>query len=302
MQLREDQDYIFGRFHLDSRERILLDDGKVVPITLKAFDILFVLVQRSGHIVEKGELMKQVWPNAFVEEANITQHVYKLRRVLGVSPDGRQYIETVPRRGYRFIGAIRERRDQHFSLVMRRRNDETEKTANAAIQTGLVTSSISLAILPFANEGVDPDAEYLSDGITESLISTLSELPHLRIMSRRTVFQYRDREIDPLQIGRDLNVRAVVTGRVLQVGDALIIKIEMVDAVDGSYLWHGQYNRRIQDVFKVQEAISRTISDKLQIRIKEEMRSGILERNQNSSTISLLEQPADSPVESRAGV
>src|SRR5262249_20339094 len=268
VQTKSGHDYIFGRFYLNTRERILLCDGKAVPITLKAFDTLFVLVRSSGHIVEKGQLMQLLWPDAFVEEANLTQYIYKLRKILGVSPDGRRYIETVARRGYRFTASITEVKHEDDILKIERRAGRTT-IDNQAI-THLETRTISLAIMPFANDSADPDAEYLTDGITESLIRILLALPQLRIMSLNTVLRYKDRQMDPQQIGRDLKVRAVVTGRVLQIGDVLSIKIEMIDAMDGSYLWNKQYNSRIQDIFKVQEAISRTISEKLQVRINYE--------------------------------
>ncbi len=130
MQTKEGQDYIFGRFYLNARERILLCEGKTVPITLKAFDTLFALIKSRGHIVEKDELMEQVWPNAYVEESNLTQHVYKLRKILGVSPDGCQYIETVPGRGYRFTAAIKEVEHEDDSLVVQSHADATTDAAD----------------------------------------------------------------------------------------------------------------------------------------------------------------------------
>jgi serine/threonine-protein kinase len=125
----------------------------------------------------------------------------------------------------------------------------------------------SLAILPLANASGDPDAEYLTDGITESIINNLSQLPKLRVMARSTVFRYKGKEVDPLQVGRDLGVRALVTGRVLQRGDVLIIKVEMVDAEDGSHLWGEQYNRKLSDIFTTEEEISSVISEKLRLRL-----------------------------------
>ena len=178
MQAMEDQDYIFGPFYLNTRERILSCDGKAVPMTLKAFNILFVLVQNCGHIVAKSALMKEVWPNAFVEEANLTQHIYLLRKVLGVKADGRQYIETIPRRGYRFTPATSE------SIPG---SDDTGISTRAAGKSP-ETTIISLAIVPFALAGVESDVEVLGNQITESLASILSGLPQLRIMSRNIVF------------------------------------------------------------------------------------------------------------------
>ncbi len=125
----------------------------------------------------------------------------------------------------------------------------------------------SLAVLPFENVGSDPDAEYFSDGITESIIQNVSEFPAVRVMARSTVFRYKGLATDPLAVGRQLNVRAVLTGRVLQRGDRLIIGTELVDAMDGSRLWGKNYEQRVQDVFTVQEQITREISDSLRLKL-----------------------------------
>jgi serine/threonine protein kinase/Tfp pilus assembly protein PilF len=125
----------------------------------------------------------------------------------------------------------------------------------------------SLAILPLVNASGDPDAEYLSDGITESIINTLSQLPKLRVMARSTVFRYKGGEVDPQVVGRELGVRAVLTGRVLQRGELLIIKAEMADAEDGSHLWGEQYSRKLSDIFTIEEEISREISEKLRLKL-----------------------------------
>ncbi len=125
----------------------------------------------------------------------------------------------------------------------------------------------SLAILPLINGGGDPDTEYLSDGITESIINNLSQLPKLRVMARSTVFRYKRKEVDPQRAGQEMGVRAVLTGRVLQRGDLLVIKAELVDTEDGSHLWGEQYNRKLSDIFTIEEEISREISAKLRLKL-----------------------------------
>ena len=125
----------------------------------------------------------------------------------------------------------------------------------------------SLAILPLINGGEDPDTEYLSDGITESIINNLSQLPKLRVMARSTVFRYKGKEVDPQRVGQELGVRATLSGRVLQRGEHLIIKTELVDTDDGSHLWGEQYNRKLSDIFTIEEEISREISDKLRLKL-----------------------------------
>ena len=136
----------------------------------------------------------------------------------------------------------------------------------------------SLAVLPFRNESADPNLEYLSDGITESLINGLSQLPKLRVMARSTVFRYKGKEVDPQKVGQDLRVQAAVTGRVEQRGDNLIIAAEMVDVEKGSQLWGGQYTRKVTEIFAIQEEISKEISEKLRIRLTSEEQKRLTKR------------------------
>jgi len=130
----------------------------------------------------------------------------------------------------------------------------------------------SLAILPLMNTSNDPEREYLSDGITESIINTLSQIPELRVMARSTVFRYKGREVDPLEVGRALNVRAILTGKVLQLGQNLIIKAELVDVADGSQLWGEQYDRKPGDILAIQREISREITSKLRLKLSGEQK------------------------------
>jgi serine/threonine-protein kinase len=141
----------------------------------------------------------------------------------------------------------------------------------------------SIAILPLENEGADPNAEYLSDGITESIIDNLGQLPKLRVMARSTVFRYKGRQADPLAIGNELNVRAVLTGRVRQLGDNLVIKAELVDVADGSRLWGEQYRRKFEDIFAVEEEISREISEKLRLRLSGDEKKRLAKRATENS-------------------
>jgi serine/threonine-protein kinase len=131
----------------------------------------------------------------------------------------------------------------------------------------------SVAVLPFANQGGDPNNEYLSDGITEGVINSLSRLPQLRVMARTTVFRYKGHEDDPQKIGRDLGVGAVLVGRLQPRGDLLTVQAELVDVANGSQLWGEQYNRKLADLLAVQDEISREISDKLRLRLTGEEKS-----------------------------
>lgn len=142
-----------------------------------------------------------------------------------------------------------------------------------ALASGLIYFSYfrrsinSVAILPFTNDSNDPNAEYLSDGITESIINSLSQLPRLKVMSRTAVFRFKGRNVDPQEVGRSLNVGAVLMGRFVKLGDRLVIKTELIDVSDGSQIWGAEYNNSLSDIFAVQDEISRTISEKLHFRL-----------------------------------
>ncbi|HEY3137136.1 MAG TPA: protein kinase, partial [Blastocatellia bacterium] len=136
----------------------------------------------------------------------------------------------------------------------------------------------SIAVLPFVNTTADPNSEYLSDGITESLINSLSQLPNLAVKSRSSVFRYKGRETDPQAAGKDLGVRAVLTGRMVQRGDALSISVELVDAQNNNHLWGQQYNRKLSDVLAVQEDIAKEISDRLRLKLSGEEQKQLTKR------------------------
>jgi adenylate cyclase len=125
----------------------------------------------------------------------------------------------------------------------------------------------SIAVLPFDNQNRDPDTDYLSDGIPESIINSLSQLPQLRVMARSTVFSYKGKDVDPRKVGHDLGVGAVLMGRLIQQGDNLAIRTELVNVADGTEIWGQQYNRKLADVFAVQEEIAREISEKLSLKL-----------------------------------
>ena len=245
----------FGSFRLDAYERVLLRDGRLVPLPAKVLSTLLLLVRNNGRVVEKEVLMNEVWPDEYVEEGNLAQHIFILRKALGESTENPNYIETVPRRGYRFVAKMIE---------------PGEKTDDKGID--------SLAVLPFVNASNDPNMEYLSDGITEGVMHSLSGLPQLKVMARSTVFRYKGAGIDPQEAGHRLRVRAAMVGIVQQIGEHLVIRTELVDVEDGSRIWGEQYHRRSSDIFSLQDELASDISEKLRLRLSGEQRERLTKR------------------------
>ena len=136
----------------------------------------------------------------------------------------------------------------------------------------------SIAVLPFQNVGGNPETEYLSDGITEGVISALSRLPRLRVMARSVVFRYKASNVDPRKVGGDLKVRAVITGTVALRGNTLMVSTEMMDVEVGSQLWGEQYSRKLSDAIAVQEEMVREISERLRLRISGEEKKALTRR------------------------
>ena len=146
-------------------------------------------------------------------------------------------------------------------------------------QTGHANTQIdSIAVLPFVNASGDPNVEYLSDGVTEGVINSLSRLPHLRVLARSTVFHYKGRETDPQKVGHDLNVRGVLTGTFVQHGDSVRVQAELVNVTNGSQMWGEQYDRKMSDIAAVQEEIAEDISDKLRLRLTGEEKNRLNKR------------------------
>lgn len=253
--------YHFGSFSLNEREQQLLRNGEPIRLPPKVFGVLLVLVQNRGCLLTKEKLLQEVWPDAFVEEANLNVNIAGLRKALGERPGEDQFIETIPKRGYRFIA----------NVVQGEVNSNWEHRAGTnSVETNRDKQEVkihnSLAVLPFHNGSEDPNAEYLSDGLTESIINSISH-GDIRVVGRNTVIRYKGKKVDPQKIGEELGVRSVLTGRILQLGDRLIIRAEVIDVLDGWQIWGEQYHRKTSDVLALQEEIAEEISEKLILKL-----------------------------------
>ena len=257
--------YRFGSFQLDEAERLLLCNGVKVPLTPKVFDTLLILVQSAGRLVTKEELLQKVWPDSFVEEANLSVNIATLRKALSDGHGEAEFIETLPKRGYRFTANVIIERWEENAPPVRKANGTLPRQHRDTLH--------SLAIMPFYNESPDPNAGYLSDGLTESIINSLSHLQGLRIIGHNSVFRYRGKELDGRMVGKELRVRSVVTGKILQLGERLIIRAEMIDVHTGWHIWGDQYDRKLSNVLRLQEEISQKISAALKDRLTSEKKA-----------------------------
>ena len=243
--------YEFGPYQLNVNTRLLKRGGETISLTPKAAEILVLLVTRAGQLVEKDELLKEIWPDTFVEEANLSQNIFYLRKALGDDRAGPKYIETVTRRGYRFIAAVSvvEAEENHLSNGVH------------------VNNRPVVAVLPFTNVMGDPEVEYLVQGITDNIINNLSRISKLRVMSRSAVLRYKTKEIDPQQAGKDLGAQVVVVGKINNRPGENVIAVELVDALTGWQLWGESFDSDKQDLLEVQDAITRQIVASLKVQL-----------------------------------
>ena len=294
----ESTQYAFGPFLLDTRERRLLRDGVAVPLTLKAFDLLLALVQNQGHLVSKDELMRRVWPDAVVEENNLTVTISALRKALDEGPTDRQYIETVPRRGYRFVADFRSAAPSQ-PPVETAPDSRTPRGGMLALG-GLVLALVaagsvawwkgsrsgampvrSMAVLPFRS--LTNDGEYLGLGMADALITRLGATKRLPVRSTGAVQRYAVAGLDPVVAGRELQVDAVLEGSIQTAGDRLRTSVRLLHVSDGSTLWSGTFDERLTDIFALQDQVSQRVADALALQLTDAQRSLLTRRETSDS-------------------
>lgn len=244
----------FGVFTVDLQAGELRKDGARIKLQDQPFQVLKALLERPGGIVSRHELRSTIWSeNTFVDfDNNLNTAINKVREALGDSSDSPRFIETVPRRGYRFIAAIEGNSVGPLPL---------RKTERPSID--------SLAVLPLENVGGDPETEYLSDGIAETLINTLAQLRKIRVVPWTLSFRYRGAAVEVLTAGRELGVRAVLTGRMVQRGDDLTVSVELVDVQRQAHLWGRRYNHRMTHIVALLEELTIEIAEKLRLELTE---------------------------------
>jgi DNA-binding winged helix-turn-helix (wHTH) protein/tetratricopeptide (TPR) repeat protein len=263
--------YNFGPFQLDTGTQVLRRDGKSVPLKPKLLELLILLVESSGRIVRKDELIKHFWPDTFVEEGNLPVSVCELRKALGEVRGDRQYIETVPRRGYRFVARVSEAGEA--SVQLDRGDPSAEVTSNRA--AGWANGTI--AVLPFKAIGMMGD-QYLALGMADALITRLSNLRQITIRPTSSVRKY-DREQDPVVAGRDLRVEWVLEGSVQKSGKRIRVTVQLVSVGDGLSLWAETFDEKFTNIFAVEDSISKLVAAALAPKLSIEERRLLAKRH-----------------------
>jgi adenylate cyclase len=240
--------YLFEDFVLDIGRRELRRGATAVPVAPQVFDLLEYLVRHRERVVSKDDLIAAVWEQRIVSDAALTTRINVVRSAIADTGEEQRLIRTLPRKGFRFVGAVRE---------------EPGTVGEASVETPKATKPTdkpSVAVLPFANLSPDPEQEYLADGVVEDIITALSRFSELFVIARNSSFQYKGRAVDVRVVGRELGVRYLVEGSIRRSGDRLRVSVQLIDAESGTHRWAENYDRTLDDVFDVQDAVARTIA------------------------------------------
>jgi TolB-like protein/Flp pilus assembly protein TadD len=227
----------FGAFEVDLEGRRLLKKGTQIPLREQSFQVLAALIDRPGEIVTREELRKRLWSSdTFVDfEVALNSAVSRLRDALGDSADEPSFIETIPKRGYRFVAPIPKRP--------------------------------AVAVMPFVNQTAEAKDEYFSDGLTDELIRVLSRIDGLRVTASSVVFRFKGQRCDARQIGRELGVEAVLEGSIWRSGDRIRITVNLVGAKDGFNLWAQRFDGNLGDLFTIQDQVCAAVAEALHMRL-----------------------------------
>jgi len=285
--------YEFGSYRLDPSQQLLTHGGREIPLTPKAFQTLLVLVESQGRIVGKDELLRKVWPSTVVEEATLAQNVFTLRKQLQ-GEDDVQYIETLPKRGYRFVAKVRIAPPAHAETIPTEPAPATAGTAPPAKRLPYYLGAaaavcaatlllwrpwshagpeenrrIMLAVLPVQNLTGDPGQEYLADGLTDEVIADLGGLnpERLGVIARTSAMVYKQTNKNIRQIARELGVDYVLETSVREGPGQIRFTAQLIRTQDQTHVWAQNYQRSMSDILAMQSDLARTVAEQIRVKL-----------------------------------
>jgi DNA-binding winged helix-turn-helix (wHTH) protein/tetratricopeptide (TPR) repeat protein len=264
----------FGPFRLDLSERLLVRNGKAVQLSPKVFETLAFLVENRGHILEKDELIKRLWPDTFVEESSLAQNIFQLRRALTGGGPTRKYIETVPKRGYRFSADVRE-------IVQGDNGAVSPYSLNGYLSAEDETrlSVKSLAVLPFKSLGENgKEEEYLGLGMADATIIKLTGLRQLQVVPTSTVLRYAGRKNGVESVSRKLGIDAILEGTIQRANERVRVTVQLISLNENKTLWSAKFDEQFMDIFNLQDSISEQVAGALALRLNGAERSLLRKR------------------------
>jgi TolB-like protein len=240
--------FLFDNVSVDTDRRELRRDGRLQSIEPQVFDLLEFLIRNRDRMVSRDDVLAAVWNGRIVSESTLASRINAARAVIGDNGQDQRLIRTVLRKGIRFVGAVREEQ----------RPEGTMPGAGAEQTSSVLPlpDRPSIAVLPFANVGGDPEQDYFADGISEDIITGLSKLRWFFVIARNSSFTYKGKAVDIRQVGRELGVRYVLEGSVRRGGSRVRTTAQLIDAETGKHLWADRYDRDLTDIFALQDEIT----------------------------------------------
>jgi TolB-like protein len=254
--IKTEHAFQFADVVVDCARFAVLKGGRAVKITPRAFEVLLYLIRQPGRVVGKQELFEQVWKEAYVSDNALTRMIKEIRHVIGDDANAPRYIETVPKRGYRFIGAVQETTTERALPATSAQNGDNP--------TNRLTR---VAVLPFQTLGAGQANEYLQFGLADTLITRLSNIERLVVRPTSSVLRYVDDMRDALRAGRELSVDCLLDGHVQRVDKRIRVTVRLLSAHDGAPLWAEKFDEEFTDIFAVQDAITERVMNALTLRL-----------------------------------
>jgi TolB-like protein/tetratricopeptide (TPR) repeat protein len=244
--------YLFEEYALDTNRRELHRGPDVVSVAPQVFDLLDYLIRNRERVVSKDDLINAIWNGRIVSDAALTTRLNVARSVIGDSGEEQRLIKTLPRKGFRFVGPVREAQGAAGAAV-------TDKAVEPSKPALTLPDKPSIAVLPFHNLSGDPEQEYFADGMVDDIITALSRFRALFVIARNSSFTYKGRAVDVKQIGRELGVRYVLEGSVRKAANRVRITGQLVDAVTGAHLWAERFDGGLGDIFDLQDQVTESV-------------------------------------------
>jgi TolB-like protein len=272
--------YLFEEYTFDTELRELHRGPDVVSVAPQVFDLLEYLIRNRERVVSKEDLINAIWSGRIVSDAALTTRLNVARNVIGDTGEKQRLVKTLPRKGFRFIGPVRE----------------VEKPAGAATGNGPVEPAKptlalpdkpSIAVLPFQNMSGDPDQDYFADGTVDEIISALSRFKSLFVIARNSSFTYKGRAVDIKQVGRELGVRYILEGSVRKAAGKVRITGQLLDATTGAHLWTDRFEGDLSDVFALQDEVTVNVVSAIQPKLLQTEMDLAARRPNNLSTYDL---------------
>jgi TolB-like protein/Flp pilus assembly protein TadD len=253
--------YLFEDCALDTDRRELHRGPALVAVEPQVFDLLVHLIRHRDRVVSKDDLLASVWHGRIVSESALFNRINAVRSAIGDTGDQQRLIKTLPRKGLRFVGEVRE--DETLAAAA----THPDISAHSDAPPLPLPDRPSIAVLPFTNMSGGPDQEYFVDGISEDLITGLARIRWLFVIARNSTFVYKHRAVDVKQVARELGVRYVLEGSVRRSGNMLRISAQLIDAMTGGHHWAERYDRELGDIFAVQDEITRSVAAAIEPRL-----------------------------------